>query len=113
MEIPAALDQLERWAPVDGYLFGSLSIADISVASYFRTASFVRYMIDADRWPRTAALVARVQALPPFQKLAKLEEVVLRVPFAQHRDALAAAGAPLTADTMATLTPRKGVPRFA
>lgn len=113
VEIPAALDYLERWTPADGYLFGPLSIADISIASYFRTASFVRYAIDADRWPRTAALVARVLSLPSLQKLAKLEEAVLRVPFAQHRDALAAAGAPLTVDTMATLTPRKGVPRFA
>jgi hypothetical protein len=60
-----------------------------------------------------AALVARVQALPSFQKLARLEESALRVPLAEQRDALAAAGAPLTAETMATLTPRKGMPRFA
>jgi len=113
VEIPAALDYLESCAPAEGFLFGVLSIADISVASYFRTASFVRYVIDAERWPRMAALVARVQALPSFQKLARLEESVLRVPLAEQRDVLAAAGAPLTAETMATLTPRKGMPRFA
>jgi glutathione S-transferase len=113
VEIPAALDYLESCAPAEGFLFGALSIADISIASYFRTASFVRYAIDADRWPRMAALVARVQTLSSFQKLARLEESALRVPLAEQRDALAAAGAPLTAETMATLTPRKGMPRFA
>jgi glutathione S-transferase len=113
VEIPAALDYLESCAPAEGFLFGALSIADISVASYFRTASFVRYVIDEERWPRMAALVARVQALPSFRKLAQLEESVLRVPLAEQRDALIAAGAPLTAKTMATLTPRKGTSRFA
>lgn len=113
VEIPAALDYLESCAPAEGFLFGALSIADISIASYFRTASFVRYVIDAERWPRMAALVASVQALPSFQKLARLEESVLRVPLAEQRDALIAAGAPLTAETMATLAPRKGMSRFS
>ena len=112
VEIPAALDYLEGHAPADGFLFGEPSIADISLACYFRTASFVRYAIDPARWPRMAALVARVQALPPFRKLAHFEEAILRLPLAEQRDALAAAGAPLTTWTMGTPTPRKGVPRY-
>lgn len=112
VEIPAALDYLEAQMPAEGFLFGALSIADISVASYVRTASFVRFAIDTERWPRTAALVARVQALPAFQKLAVFEDSMLRLPIAEQRDALAAVGAPLTADTMATPTPRQGMPRF-
>lgn len=112
VEIPAALDYLETQAPADGFVFGELSIADISLACYVRTASFVRFAIDATRWPRTAALVARVQALPTFQKLAHFEEAILRLPLAEQRDALGAAGAPLTSWTMGTPTPRKGVPRY-
>lgn len=112
VEIPAALDYLEGHAPAEGFLFGEPSIADISLACYFRTASFVRYAIDPARWPRMAALVARVQALPPFRKLAHFEEAILRLPLAEQRDALAAAGAPLTTWTMGTPTPRKGVPRY-
>ena len=108
LEIPDSLDYLEAQAPADGYLFGALSIADISLACFFRTASFVRYAIDAARWPRTAALVARVLALPEFQKLARLEDCSLRLPLAEQRAALLAAGAPLTDDTLGTAAPRHG-----
>lgn len=111
VEIPAALDYLEGQLPEDGFAFGALSIADISIASYFRTASFVRYAIDADRWPLTAALVAQVQALPVFQKLAGFEDCMLRLPLAEQRAALITAGAPLTSDTLGTSPPRPGPPR--
>lgn len=112
VEIPQALDYLEPQMPAEGYIFGALSIADISLACYFRTASFVRFAIDAERWPRLAALVARVQALEPFQKLARLEDAMLRQPLPEQRAALTAAGAPLTASTVGTHAPRKGVSRF-
>jgi glutathione S-transferase len=112
VEIPAALDYLETQLPAaDGFIFGDLSIADISVACYFRTASFVKYVADAEKWPRVAALVQRMQMLPSFQKLARLEESMLRIPQTEQRNALAAAGAPLTKETMAADTPRHGFPR--
>jgi glutathione S-transferase len=111
VEIPAALDYLERQLPDDGFAFGTLSIADISIASFFRTASFVRYAIDTDRWPLMAALVALVQALPAFQKLAAFEDCMLRLPLAEQRGALITAGAPLTSDTLGTSAPRPGPPR--
>jgi glutathione S-transferase len=110
-DIPLALDYLETQIPADGFIFDELSIADISIACYFRTASFVRYAVDAERWPRVAAFLQRMQALPSFQKLAQLEDCMLRIPLAQQRDALAAAGAPLTAETMSSNTPRYGFPR--
>jgi glutathione S-transferase len=111
VEIPAALDYLERQLPDDGFVFGALSIADIGIASFFRTASFVRYAIDAERWPLMAALVAQVQALPVFQKLAAFEDCMLRLPLAEQRAALITAGAPLTSDTLGTNAPRPGPPR--
>ena len=111
VQIPAALDYLETQLPAQGFIFGELSIADISLACYFRTASFVRYEVDAERWPRTAAFVQRMHALPSFQKLARLEESILRVPLAEQRRALGAAGAPLTRETLGTSTPRHGLPR--
>jgi glutathione S-transferase len=110
-QIPAALDYLETQLPAEGFIFGELSVADISIACYFRTASFVRYAVDAARWPRTAAFVQKMLALPPFQKLARLEESILRLPLAEQRNALAAAGAPLTRETLGTLVPRHGFPR--
>ena len=111
VDIPAALDYLETQLPADGFIFGALSIADISIACYFRTASFVKYVVDAQKWPRVAALVSRVQGLAPFQKLARMEESMLRIPVAQQREALAAVGAPLTRETMATDVPRHGFAR--
>lgn len=111
VEIPMALDYLETQLPDDGFVFGELSIADISIAAYFRTASFVRYAVDAARWPRTAAFVQRMQALPAFQKLARLEDGVLRVPVTEQREALLAMGAPITRETMRSDVVRHGLPR--
>jgi glutathione S-transferase len=111
VEIPAALDYLENQMPDDGFLFGSLSIADISIASFFRTASFVRYTIDAARWPRTAALVGLVQSQPVFQKLARYEDCMMRLPLAEQRAALNTIGAPLSVDTYGTSAPRHGMSR--
>lgn len=99
-EIPVALYYLESQLPAEGFIFGAISIADISIACYFRTAAFVRYAIDAARWPRAAALVARMQALPVFQKLARYEDCTLRVPLQEQRTVLSAAGAPLTSRTL-------------
>ncbi len=112
LEIPTALDYLESRMPEEDFLFGALSIADISIASYFRTAAFVRYTIDAARWPLTAALVDRVQALPVFTRLGTLEGCqLLRVPEADQRAALVSAGAPLSSDSLGTASLRHGVPR--
>jgi glutathione S-transferase len=110
--IPRALDYLETQLPADGYLFDTLSIADIAIASMFRTAAFVRFAVDATRWPRSAAFVERVLAHEVFRKLARLEDVMLRLPVAEQRGALAAVGAPLTAETFGTSTPRHGLPRM-
>ncbi|MBU6469595.1 MAG: glutathione S-transferase family protein [Gammaproteobacteria bacterium] len=113
VEIPAALDYLEGLLPVQGFLFGSISIADISIACYFRTAAFVKYEIDAARWPRVAAFVARMQSLPVFQKLAHYEDCTLRVRLNEQRAALQSAGAPLTRETMGTGAVRPVVPRVS
>ena len=111
VQIPQALDYLEPLLPAEGFVFGALSIADISLACFFRNGAFVRYAVDAARWPRTAAWVERVLALDPFVRLARYEEASLRLPPPQQREALAAIGAPLTEWTHGTAVPRHGVPR--
>ena len=55
-EIPSILDYLEPMAPAEGFIFGALSIADISIAVFFRNAMFAKYSIDPQRWPKLAAL---------------------------------------------------------
>ena len=108
-EIPQVLDYLEGELPAEGFLFGAISIADISLAAFFRNAAFARYAIDAGRWPKTAAFVARVLAHASFAKLRPFEEVLLRTPIANHRAALKDAGAPVSDTTFGTAAPRRGL----
>ncbi|MGH8146872.1 MAG: glutathione S-transferase family protein [Rhodanobacteraceae bacterium] len=102
VEIPASLDYLETQVPATGFIFGEASIADISIACYFRTAVFVHYAVDTGRWPRVAALLDRTWALPAFRKLAHFEDCTLRVRIEDQRDVLRAEGAPLATETMGT-----------
>ena len=108
-DVPAVLDYLEAQAPADGFIFGDMSIADVAVAVFFRNAAFARFRIDAARWPRTAALVERTFATPPCQTVKPFEDKMIRAPPAEHRNALAAMGAPLTSESFGTTTPRRGV----
>jgi len=110
-DIPGVLDYLEGQLPEAGFLCGDFSIADIGVASFFRNAAFARYRVDAARWPKTAAFVERVLALEAFERLKPLEQAMLRAPIPEQRAALAKAGAPLTDESYASATPRRGVMR--
>jgi glutathione S-transferase len=108
-EVPTVLDYLEGEAPADGFRFGALSLADIAPACFFRTVAFVRFRIDDARWPRTAGWMSRTLATPPFQKLARIEDAILRIPPLEQRAALIALGAPVSNETYATTSPRRGV----
>ena len=108
-DIPAVLDYLESLAPRDGFVLGALSIADISVATFFRNAGFARFSIDAGRWPRAAAWVARVLASDGFQRVAPIEDRLLRTPIPQIREALTEMGVSLMRETYGLPAPRRGV----
>jgi glutathione S-transferase len=108
-EIPQVLDHLESELPSEGYLFGDIGVADIALASFFRNAAFARFSIDEKRWPTTAAFVSRVLDHPSFVKLRRFEEVLIRTPIPNHRDALRDLGAPLTSSTLGSQTPRRGI----
>ena len=108
-DIPHILTYLEGVVPADGYVFGELSIADISIAAFFRNAMFARYRIDATRFPRTESLVSRVLALDCFAKLEPFERASSKNPVPRHREVLAALGAPITDETYLTDTARRGI----
>jgi glutathione S-transferase len=108
-EIPQTLDYLERQLPSSGYLFGAICVADIALASFFRNASFAKYSIDAERWPRTASFVGRVLSHASFEKLRPFEELLLRTAIPDHRTVLRDAGAPISAETLGTSIPRRGM----
>jgi glutathione S-transferase len=112
-DVPQVLDYLESQLPADGFLFGAseekISIADVSLATFFRNAAFARFTVDPARWPRTAGFVGRVLGLDAFTRLQPFENKMIRTPLAQHRAVLAELGAPLMAETYGTATPRRGV----
>lgn len=108
-EIPAIMDYLETALPPAGLLFGAIGVADIAIASFFRNAAFARHTVDAERWPVTADFVARVLDHGSFRKLRAFEDVSLRTPIHEHRRALLDAGAPISEETFAGTTPRRGV----
>jgi glutathione S-transferase len=110
-DLPEVLGYLEGELPAEGFLFGALSIADVSIACFFRNAAFARYRVDPARWPKTAAFVERVLALEGFARLAPFEDRMLRTPIPQQREALAEMGAPLLSETYGTATPRRGLMR--
>jgi len=110
--IPHILDFLESEVPTAGFLFGNVSVADVAIACFFRNTEFMRFEIDAERWPRTAAFVARVLGLEALARLRPFEDRAMRTRIPELREALAAMGAPVTTDTLGTDAPRRGLMRI-
>lgn len=108
-DIPAALGYLEGELPEDGFLFGEIGTADISIASFFRNGHYAGFSIDAARWPRTAAFVERTLAHPCIATLLPFEDVQRNADVKGRRQALVAAGARLTGTTMGVREPRRGL----
>lgn len=111
-EIPAALDYLERELPADGFLFGEIGAADISIATFFRNGAYAGFAIDAGRWPRTAGLVERTLHHPCIASLLPFEDVQRGVEIKSRRQALLDAGAPLADETLGLREPRRGMMRL-
>ena len=111
-ELPATLDYLEGELPDSGFLFGEIGIADIAIASFFRNGTYAGFEPDADRWPRTAAFVARTLGHASIASLLPFEDVQRSVQIKQRRQALIEAGAPLTSASFGTREPRRGIMRL-
>ena len=75
--LPPVLDYLEGEMPKEGFLFGAPGIADISIVTHFVNAGYAGYQLDAARWPRLAAFVQRVSALPAMQRQFQGEAAVM------------------------------------
>ena len=108
-DIPAALDYLEGEVPADGFLFGDIGVADISIASFFRNGAYAGFTVDAGRWPRTSAFVERTLAHPCIAALLPFEDVQRSADIKGRRQVLLDAGAKLTETTLAVREPRKGM----
>ena len=111
-DAPVALDYLEGVLPETGWIFGDFGLPDIAIASFFRNAAYADFEPDADRWPRVASFVRRALAHDAFASTLPFEDIQRSVDIKGRRQALLDAGAPLTADTLGTPVPRKGMMRL-
>ncbi len=109
VEAPEILDYLEQNLPKDGYIVGEISVADITIASFFRNLALARCVLDLHHWPITSSFVSRLLEHAAFKKLKIFEELSMKTPIDQHRQALLQAGAPVSERTFFTPTPRRGV----
>lgn len=108
-DIPSALDYLEGELPDNGYLFGEIGLADISIASFFRNGSYAGFNPDPARWPKTAHFVAQVLSHPAFTRIYNLEMIQIGASIEGRRQALLDAGARLTEKSYGQREPRRGV----
>lgn len=108
-DIPPAMDWLEAHAPAQGFLFGHVCTADITVAAVFRNALLAGWEIDSARWPRTAAWVARVWAVPAFAHSIRLETIMVTTRRDEVRAALIEAGERVSATSHAAASPRRSL----
>jgi glutathione S-transferase len=61
-QLPPILDYLESQVPAEGFIFGTLTLTDISLVSPFINAGYANYQVDAERWPTFSAFMQRVKA---------------------------------------------------
>ena len=77
-ELPPILAYLERSAPANGFLVGgSLTLADIAVASPFANLAHCDAAVDHAAYPRLAAYLAAIHARPSFAALIAAEQRML------------------------------------
>ena len=91
-EAPGIFDYLEDQTPESGFLFGALSMADLSLAPAFVNADAVQVTVDPARWPKLAAWLERVETQTPLGPLNALARAFMRTPLKAQRDRLAEFG---------------------
>jgi glutathione S-transferase len=107
-DLPDVMDYLESVAPGDGFAFGAISIADISVAVFFRNLRWSRIELDRSRWPSTLAWVDRTENVPELNRLSEAADRLLRTPPAEAGAELSRLGFAIVPETMGGEEPRPG-----
>ena len=73
-ELPRSLDYIESVVPDHGWLLGDdFTLADISVASMFRSLAYVGLAPKAETHPKTASWYTRVAERPSWRTIAEKE----------------------------------------
>lgn len=107
-DLPAVMEDVERFAPADGFLFEAPTNADIAVAVMLQNLGWARVELDRARWPRASAWAERTAAVPGLARVTAYAESLMQTPPERHRARLAELGVPLTETTVAGSAPRRG-----
>lgn len=107
-ELPEVMRYLETVAPAAGFVFGDLSIADISLAVHVRNLRWARHELPAEIAPKATAWLARVEAHPALARISAIADMCMRTKPAEQGGVMAAKGLTVAADSLAAATPRRG-----
>ncbi len=107
-ELPEVMDHLERLAPASGFLFGAVSIADISVAVLFGNLRWSRVQFSAETWPKTLGWVERTGGVTALAKITHVADTLVQTPLPQHRRVAQELGLPLAHSSVQAAAPRRG-----
>ena len=102
------MDYLETEAPEDGFLFGDIGFADISVAVMFANMRWSRWRPDDARWPKTAAWVARAEAHPSLQQSTAWADAIIKTSPLAQREKLIEIDVPVMEKTLERGVARRG-----
>jgi glutathione S-transferase len=108
-DLPAVMDYLETIAPPDGFVCGTLTVADIAVAVHFANLRWAATGTDLAAWPKTVAWVARTEAVPALARLNHLAERSLTTRRIERPALYAEFGIPLTETSLAGREFRTGL----
>ena len=76
-KLPPLLSYIEGQLPGGGYLFGTFSIADLTLVTPFVNASYAGYEVCSDTYPKFAALIKAVRGVAPVASILAKEEKAL------------------------------------
>ena len=107
-DLPPVMNLLEAEAPDDGFLTGTVSTADLSIAVHFANLRWARVGADLSAWPRTQAWVARTEQATPLGRITAFGERFLTTRFPDRPALFAEFGIPMAPTTLAGRVPRRG-----
>lgn len=76
-QLPKVQDYLEQQLPEQGFIFGDIGCADISVVTLFINAGYADYVVNQQRWPKLRAFIDRTKEHPVLAKLLNQEQEML------------------------------------
>ena len=77
VRLPPLLDHLESQVPAEGFIFGGITLADVSLLCPFVNASYAGYEVDPERWPVFAGLLARIKSDPVMSRILSEEAAAM------------------------------------